>query len=99
MSVNCHIGINSLNDGKFYGLRLYKKTGSGSWTLVSGAQGNVISDSGVDADDACWISDNMGSGWQTNSNNLITDLGGSYLDTPQHQQYITFYWKIKLGTS
>ena len=54
MSVNCHIGIDTLNDGKIYGLRLYKKIGSGSWTLVSGAQG--FEDTGyIDSRDICWI--------------------------------------------
>ena len=91
ISTNLHIG-GYLSNAIWWGARLYRKIGNGSWEHVSGA-GGTDSGSGT----ACWLS----------ANNLASDqyeignLGNSYLDTPNTTDitYYTIYWKSVLGNT
>ncbi len=97
ISVNCHIGIDTSNDVKYYGLRLYKNEGGAGWAEVTAAKGAEVT--GYD-DDRCWISDNTFSGLNTTHQDFITNLSGTFLDSPDSTSEIKYalYWKIKLGT-
>lgn len=96
INCNCHIGINNSNDARWYGLRLYRKIGSGSWEHVTGAGGTTTG-----AGTECWLADNMG--METNysylDDALISNLGNSYLDSPNTTEtvYYTIYWEAFLG--
>jgi hypothetical protein len=98
VSLTCHIGMDYLQDSRWWGLRLYRKIGSGgTWEPVMGANGNNINSNGT----SCWISHNMGADSSTYSH-FITNVTGTYQDMPNttNDVYYTAFWKSKLdGTS
>ena len=93
ISMVCHIGMEYLTDSRWWGLRLYRKIGSGSWEHLSNANG-IIDNNGYGS--GCWISHNLGAESSTYSH-FITNVTGSYQDMPNTTEtvYYTAYWKNK----
>ena len=83
INVNCHIGVETTNDGKYYGLRLYRRIGSGDWAHVENAGSGDN-----DADDSCFITNNNFSGLNSSENDIISNLSGTFLDSPIIQQIL-----------
>jgi len=96
LNLICHIGMDYLQDSRWWGLKLYRKIGDGNWTEVSGANGTSDYNG-----TACWISHNLGAESSIYSHS-ITNVTGSYEDEPATTEnvYYTIYWKSRLdGTS
>ena len=96
LNLICHIGMDYLQDSRWWGLKLYRKIGTGNWIEVSKANGT-----GVNNGSACWISHNLGAESSIYSHS-ITNVTGSYEDAPNTTDdvYYTIYWKSRLdGTS
>jgi hypothetical protein len=93
ISMVCHIGMEYLTDSRWWGLRLYRKIGSGSWEHLSNANGIIDNNS---YGTGCWISHNLGAESSTYSH-FITNVTGSYQDMPNTTEtvYYTVYWKNK----
>ena len=93
ISIVCHIGMEYLTDSRWWGLRLYRKIGNGSWEHISNANG-IIENNSYGA--SCWISHNLGAESSTYSH-FITNVAGSYQDMPNTTEtvYYTAYWKNK----
>jgi hypothetical protein len=95
VSCNCHIGINQTGDARWYGLRLYRKIGSGNWEHITGA-GGTTTGPGTE----CWLVHNMGVASESaEGDSMITNLGNSFLDSPNTTEtvYYTIYWNSRLG--
>ena len=96
LNLICHIGMDYLEDSRWWGLKLFRKIGPGNWSEVTGANGT-----GLNSGSACWISHNLGAESSVYSHS-ITNVTGSYEDSPQTTEdvYYTVYWKSRLdGTS
>tara|TARA_B110000483_G_scaffold53377_1_gene66438 strand:- start:2790 stop:3890 length:1101 start_codon:yes stop_codon:yes gene_type:complete len=96
LNIICHIGMDYLHDSRWWGLKLYRKIGTGNWNEITGANGT-----GSNNGSACWISHNLGAESSTYSHS-ITNVTGSYEDEPQTTEdvYYTIYWKSRLdGTN
>jgi hypothetical protein len=102
VSLTCHIGMDYLQDSRWWGLRLYRKIGiGGTWEPVVGANGIGPGGASGSSGTSCWISHNMGADSSTYSH-FITNVTGSYEDMPNTTSdvYYTAFWKSKLdGTS
>jgi hypothetical protein len=101
VSLTCHIGMDYLQDSRWWGLRLYRKIGiDGTWEPVMGANG-IGNGNQNSSGTSCWISHNMGADSSTYSH-FITNVTGSYQDMPNTTSdvYYTAFWKSKLdGTT
>ena len=89
LNLTCHIGFDSTLDSRWWGLKLYRKIGTGNWTEVKTANGNYNSDTGDNGDianvggsTACWLSHNLGTSLSSYENfvanisgNLIPEIG------------------------
>ncbi len=99
LNLICHIGMDYLQDSRWWGLKLYRKIGSGSWIELSDANGTKTG-FGSDSTNGtgCWISHNLGAESSIYSHS-ITNVSGSYQDEPQtlDNVYYTIYWKNKVG--
>ena len=97
VSCNLHIGMNQSSDARWWGARLYRKIGDGNWTHVSEADNNQSNGA---TGTTVWLSDQMGV-HSTEANTKITNLGNSFLDSPNTTEvvYYTIYWKSRLGDS
>lgn len=97
---NMHFGADQQNDNaRWYGIRLYKKIGTGSWTHVSAADGDGL---GGSAGTTCFISHTWGADTpsDTDYHFQIANLSGEYLDTATNStdvHYYTLYWNARLG--
>ena len=96
LNLICHIGMDYLQDSRWWGLKLYRKIGAGNWQEITGANGT-----GSNNGTSCWISHNLGADSSIYSHS-ITNVTGSYEDNPETTEYVyyTVYWKSRLdGTS
>ncbi len=95
LNLVCHIGMDYLYDSRWWGLKLYRKIGTGEWQEISGANGT-----GNNNGSACWISHNLGADSSIYSHS-ITNVSGSYEDNPETTEYVyyTVYWKSCLNGS
>ena len=99
VSMTCHIGMEYSTDSRWWGLKLYRKIGNGSWNELSGANGTKTGfGSDSTSGTGCWISHNLGAESSIYSHS-ITNVSGSYQDEPQTLDtvYYTIYWKNKVG--
>jgi hypothetical protein len=95
ISIVCHIGMEYETDSRWWGLRLYRKIGTGTWSHLSNANGIIDNN---ENGTSCWISHNLGADSSTYSH-FITNVTGSYQDTPNTTEivYYTAYWKNRVG--
>jgi len=91
------IGLNSATDSRWWGIKLYRKIGTGAWTEVTGANGTETGDGASTSGTPVWISNNFGAGAEYKQ--LITSASGTYLDAPNTTEivYYTAYWHTRLG--
>ena len=97
VTMSCHIGMDYAENSRWWGIQLYRKIGTGPWTLVENANGsNSASLEGT----PCWISHNMGAD-NSQYSHSITNVSGSYEDLPNTTEnvYYTAYWKSKLNNT
>jgi hypothetical protein len=97
VTMSCHIGMDYAENSRWWGIQLYRKIGTGAWTLVEKANG---SNSAALEGTPCWISHNMGAD-NSQYSHSITNVSGSYEDTPNTTEnvYYTAYWKSKLNNT
>ena len=95
-SCTLHISVDNTDDSRWWGARLYRKIGSGSWAEVTGATNNQSSSrpggTGVF----------MASHHQAGDDRFIQNLSNTYLDDANDNSnihYYTIYWKCRLGSN
>jgi hypothetical protein len=97
-----HIGLVSTNDGRWWGIKLYRKIGTAAWAEVTGPNGTETGSAATTAGTPVWISHNMGTRGYAGEqafNNQIINLTGTYLDSPNTTSivYYTAYWNQRMG--
>ena len=105
LNLTCHIGFDSTLDSRWWGLKLYRKIGTGNWTEVKTANGNYNSDTGDNGDianvggsTACWLSHNLGTSLSSYEN-FVANISGNFCDSPdtRNDVYYTVKWKSRLS--
>jgi hypothetical protein len=93
-----HIGLTSAVDGRWWGIKLYRKIGTADWAEVTGPNGTETGSAATTAGTPVWISHNMGTTTQYYPLQII-NLTGTYLDSPNTTStvYYTAYWNHKIG--
>ena len=97
VSVNAFISFDQSTDSRWWGARLYRKIGTGTWTWISDAGGDGTGD--VDnVGTSVWFSDQ---GISSNSNAELGNISAKYLDKPNtlEQVFYTIYWRARISTS
>lgn len=99
VSCNLQIGMHASQDARYWGARLYRKIGNGDWTRVTEAENNDSVAGQTPQPTPVWLSDGMGVVQSNDDNFQISNLGNSFLDSPNTTEtvYYTIYWKCKLG--
>ena len=90
------IGMSTSVDNAWWGIKLYRKIGTGSWTEITGCNGTETGSAAATAGTPVWISNNTG---MVTYNSSITNASGTYLDSPNTTAtvYYTAYWNQRLG--
>ena len=90
------IGMSTSADNAWWGIKLYRKIGTGSWTEITGCNGTETGSAAATAGTPVWISNNTG---MVSYNESITNASGTYLDSPNTTAtvYYTAYWNQRLG--
>jgi hypothetical protein len=90
------IGMSTSADNAWWGIKLYRKIGTGSWTEITGCNGTETGSGAATAGTPVWISNNTG---MVSYNESITNASGTYLDSPNTTAtvYYTAYWNQRLG--
>jgi len=93
-----HIGLTSTNDGRWWGLKLYRKIGTAAWTEITGPNGTETGSAATTAGTPVWISNNIGTTSSSYPYQII-NLTGTYLDSPNTTSivYYTAYWNQRIG--
>jgi hypothetical protein len=93
-----HIGLTNTNDGRWWGLKLYRKIGTAAWTELTGPNGTETGSAATTAGTPVWISNNIGT-VTANYPYQIINLTGTYLDSPNTTSivYYTAYWNQRIG--
>ncbi len=102
VNLSCHIGFDSVQDTRWWGLKLYRKFEDDiGWTEVSDANGsNSVGEEGTE----CWLSNNLGSSLSSYEF-FVANVSGAFFDqlpteTPYNKYvYYTAKWKSKLGNT
>lgn len=91
------IGLNSATDSRWWGIKLYRKIGTGDWTEVTGANGTETGDGASTAGTPVWISNNFGT--SSEYKQFVTSASGTYLDDPNTTEivYYTAFWNARIG--
>ena len=97
-----HIGLVSTNDGRWWGIKLYRKIGTADWAEVTGPNGTETGSAANTNGTPVWISNNMGTPGYAGAqawNNQIINLTGTYLDSPNTTStvYYTAYWNQRMA--
>jgi hypothetical protein len=90
------IGMSTSADNAYWGIKLYRKIGIGSWTEITGCNGTETGSGAATAGTPVWISNNTG---MVGYNEMITNASGTYLDSPNTTAtvYYTAYWNQRIG--
>ena len=90
------IGMSTSADNAWWGIKLYRKIGTGPWTEITGCNGTETGSAAATAGTPVWISNNTG---MVSYNESITNASGTYLDSPNTTStvYYTAYWNQRLG--
>ena len=102
VNLSCHIGFDSVQDTRWWGLKLYRKFEDDiGWTEISDANGsNNVGEEGTE----CWLSNNLGSSLSSYEY-FVANVSGAFFDqlpaeTPYNKYvYYTAKWKSKLGNT
>jgi hypothetical protein len=98
VNIIVHIGLVYTNSSMWWGIKLYRKIGTGDWTEVTGPNGTETGSAAATAGTPVWISNTMYGG----DGDLIykvTNVTGTYLDSPNTTStvYYTAHWNQRLG--
>jgi hypothetical protein len=90
------IGMSTSAANAWWGIKLYRKIGTGSWTEITGCNGTETGSAAATEGTPVWISNNTG---MFSYNESITNASGTYLDSPNTTStvYYTAYWNQRLG--
>jgi hypothetical protein len=79
-----HIGLDPINDNRWWGIKLYRKIGTGVWTELTGANGTKTGTDSTTAGTPVWVSHNLGCSGTGNQDwqYFVTNVTGTYLDAP-----------------
>jgi len=93
-----HIGLTTVNDARWWGIKLYRKIGTAAWAEVTGSNGTETGSAATTAGTPVWISHNMGTTTASYAYQII-NLTGTYLDYPNTTStvYYTAYWNQRMG--
>jgi len=93
-----HIGLTNANDGRWWGLKLYRKIGTAAWTEITGPNGTETGSAATTAGTPVWISNNIGTTTASYPYQII-NLTGTYLDSPNTTSivYYTAYWNQRMA--
>ena len=94
-----HIGTENTTDCRWWGIKLYRKIGTGAWTEITGANGSETGAAGTTNGTAVWVSHNLGSETNGLYSYFIANVSATYLDAPATTSivYYTAYWNCRLG--
>jgi hypothetical protein len=98
VNIIVHIGLAASNYSVWWGIKLYRKIGSGDWTEVTGPNGTETGSAAATAGTPVWISYTMYAG-DLDYQYKVTNVTGTYLDSPNTTStvYYTAYWNNRLG--
>jgi hypothetical protein len=98
VNIIVHIGLAASNSSVWWGIKLYRKIGSGDWTEVTGPNGTETGSAAATAGTPVWISYTMYAG-DLDYQYKVTNVTGTYLDSPNTTStvYYTAYWNNRLG--
>jgi len=98
VNIIVHIGLAASNSSVWWGIKLYRKIGSGDWTEVTGPNGTETGSAAATAGTPVWISYTMYAG-DSDYIYKVTNVTGTYLDSPNTTStvYYTAYWNNRLG--
>jgi hypothetical protein len=98
VNIIVHIGLVASNYSVWWGIKLYRKIGSGDWTEVTGPNGTETGSAAATAGTPVWISYTMYAG-DLDYHYKVTNVTGTYLDSPNTTStvYYTAYWNNRLG--
>jgi hypothetical protein len=98
VNIIVHIGLSPTADSRWWGIKLYRKIGSGDWTEVTGPNGTETGSAAATAGTPVWISYTM-TGTEGDYVYKITNVTGTYLDSPNTTAtvYYTAYWNQRIG--
>ena len=93
-----HIGTYQPTDSRWWGIKLYRRIGTGAWTEITGANGTETGAAATTAGTPVWVSHNLGSEGGIYSY-FVANVTGTYLDAPNTTSivYYTAYWNQRLG--
>ena len=105
INISAHVGMDLTGFSMWWGLKLYRKIGSGgAWTEVTGANGTETGAAVGTGGNPCWISQNIGAlaitdTDGTNMSYSVANVSGTYLDAPSSTSiiYYTLYWNQRIG--
>jgi len=94
-----HIGLTTANDGRWWGIKLYRKIGTAAWAEVTGPNGTETGSAANTNGTPVWISNNMGTRVGSDWSIQIINLTGTYLDSPNTTStvYYTAYWNQRFA--
>jgi hypothetical protein len=95
-----HIGLTNAVDGRWWGIKLYRKIGTAAWTEVTGPNGTETGSAANTNGTPVWISNNIGATTASYPYQII-NLTGTYLDSPNTTStvYYTAYWNQLIGAN
>jgi hypothetical protein len=98
VNIIVQIGLSASNYSVWWGIKLYRKIGSGDWTEVTGPNGTETGSAAATAGTPVWISYTMYAG-DLDYQYKVTNVTGTYLDSPNTTStvYYTAYWNNRLG--
>jgi len=98
VNIIVHIGLVYTNSSMWWGIKLYRKIGTGDWTEVTGPNGTETGSAAATAGTPVWISNTMYGG-DGDYIYKVTNVTGTYLDSPNTTStvYYTAHWNQRLG--
>ena len=93
-----HIGLVNAGDYRWWGLKLYRKIGTGGWSEITEANGTETGAAADARGTPVWVSQNAGMN-DTFYSFTNHNVSGAFLDTPNTTQivYYTAYWNSRIG--
>jgi hypothetical protein len=98
-----HIGTDNTTDTRWWGIKLYRKIGTGAWTEITGANGTETGAAANTNGTPVWASHNLGSLVASTDgvvySYFIANVTGTYMDAPATTSivYYTAYWNARIG--
>ena len=92
LDLKMHFGFHYNADARWWGARLYRKIGTGSWTWISDAGGDFSSNDGATGNGtSCWFGDTSG----VNGDPTMGTCCASYMDLPNTTSEVIYTIAIR----